>query len=204
MRSLIFAAGLAAAVAALPTFAQAPPGPPMNIRGTVEKLDGETLMVKSREGQEVSVMLGANVPVSATVKRSLSDIKPGDYIASTSVKGSDGKLHALEIHIFGEAQKKTVPQLQVPYDLAPQSIMTNAIVEGLASAPQGQVFKLSYKGEQTEIVVPPDTPVVSFVPADKSLLKPGAAVYIAARKQPDGMFSAIRITAEKDGVKPPM
>jgi hypothetical protein len=203
MRSAILVAALAGAIVTLPVFAQAPP-PPIYVRGTVEKLDGEALTVKSREGQAVSIKLGGDVPVSATVKRSLSDIKPGDFIASTSVKESDGKLHALEIHIFTEAQKKIVPQLQVPYDLAPQSIMTNAIVEGVAGAPQGQVLKLTYKDQQTELVVPPNTPIVAAVPGDKSLLKPGAAVFITARKQPDGMLSAVRITAEKDGVKPPM
>jgi len=204
MRSAIFAVGLAGAVAALPVLAQAPPAPPINIRGTVEKLDGDTLTVKSREGQDVSVMLAANVPVSGTVQRSLADIKAGDYIASTSLKAADGKLHALEIHIFSEAQKKIVPQLQVPYDLAPQSIMTNAIVEGVSAAPQGELLKLTFKDQQTELVVPPGTPVVAAVPGDRGLLKPGAAVYISARKQPDGMIAAIRITAEKDGVKPPM
>lgn len=204
MRSAIFAAAIAAAVMALPAFAQAPAAPPMNIRGTVDKLDGQMLMVKSREGQDVSVALADNVPITGTVKRSLADIKPGDFIASTSTKGPDGRLHALEIHIFTEAQKKVVPQLQIPYDLAPQSIMTNAIVEGVAGAAQGTTLKLTYKDQQTELVVPPDTPIVATVPADKSLLKPGAAVFIAARKEPDGKLAAVRITAEKDGVKPPM
>ncbi len=204
MRAHILAAGLAVAITALPAAAQAPAGPPTNIRGTVEKLDGQTLMVKSREGQDVTVALTPDVRIEGTVKRSLSDIKPGDFIASTSVKGADGKLHAIEVHIFTEAQKKIVPQLQIPYDLAPQSIMTNAIVEGFASGPDGQTVKMTYKGKETEIVVPPGTPIVSSVPGDRSLLKPGAAVYIAARKQPDGRYAALRISAEKDGVKPPM
>jgi len=203
MRSLILAA-VAAALAATASLAQTPPAPPVNIRGTVVALDGDTLKLKSREGQDVSLALAPDTPVAGTVKRSLSDIKAGDFIASTSMKGADGKLHAMEIHIFTEAQKKIVPQMQVPYDLAPQSIMTNAIVEGIAAAPQGSTLKLSFKDQQTELVVGPDTPIVATVPADRSLLKPGAAVYIAARKQPDGALSVARITAEKDGVKPPM
>ena len=204
MRTSILAAALAAAIATSSSFAQAPPAPPVNVRGTVEKLDGDMLKVKSRDGQDMSIKLAADTPVAGTVKRSLSDLKAGDFIASTSMKGPDGKLHAMEIHIFTEAQKKVVPQLQVPYDLAPQSIMTNAIVEGVAGAPQGTTLKLTYKDQQTELVVGADTPIVASVPADRSLLKPGAAVYIAARKQPDGSLAAARITAEKDGVKPPM
>ncbi|HXQ50883.1 MAG TPA: hypothetical protein VN802_07305, partial [Stellaceae bacterium] len=181
-----------------------PGGPPSNVRGTVEKFGDGMLTVKSREGPSVTVKVAANVPISGMVKRSLSEIKAGDFIASTSVKGSDGKLHALEVHIFSEAQRNVVPQGQTPYDLAPQSLMTNAIVEGIASAPQGQTFKVTYKGETTEVVVAPDTPVVSAVPGDASLLKPGAAVVVAARKGDDGSLTAMRISAEKDGVKPPM
>ena len=55
-----------------------------------------------------------------------------------------------------------------------------------------------------ETIVDPDTPIVIYVPGDPSLLKPGAAVTIAAVKKPDGMITAARVTAEKDGVKPPM
>ncbi len=204
MRSLSFAIAMAVAVASAPVLAQAPAGPPSHVRGTVEKLDGATLTVKSREGADVALTLPADIDISATVKRNLSDIKPGDYIASTSVKGSDGKLHALEIHIFTEAQRKFVPQGQTPYDLAPHSLMTNSIVEGIAGAPQGQVFTVTYKGEKTEIVVAPDTPVVTTAPGDRSLLKPGAAVVVTARKDAAGKMMALRITAEKDGVKPPM
>ena len=104
MRVLIIAAALAA-IAASSSLAQAPPAPPVNIRGTVAKLDGDKLTVKSRDGQDVSVALAADTPIAGTVKRSLADIKAGDFIASTSTKGADGKLHALEIHIFSEAQK---------------------------------------------------------------------------------------------------
>lgn len=91
-----------------------------------------------------------------------------------------------------------------PWDLQPGSLMTNAAVAGVAAAPTGRTLKLAYKGEETEIVVPPETPIVTFQPADASLLKPGAAVFLIARKQPDGTLIAARVTAEKDGVKPPM
>ena len=53
-------------------------------------------------------------------------------------------------------------------------------------------------------MVGPEAPTVTFPPADASLLKPGAAVFLTAQKQPDGTLTAARVTAEKDGVKPPM
>jgi hypothetical protein len=190
---------------ALPALAQtAPPdGVPTRIRGTVEKLDGQTLMVKSREGQDVPIALAPNFVVVGVAKRSLSDIKAGDYVASTSVKGTDGKLHAVEVHIFMESQRGT-GEGQIPWDLVPDSLMTNATVSGITAAPQGQVLKVTYKGSESDVIVSPDTPVVSYVPADPGLLKPGAAVFMVALKKPDGSLSAARVTAEKDGVKPPM
>ena len=91
-----------------------------------------------------------------------------------------------------------------PWDLTPGSLMTNATVSGITGAPQGQTLKVTYKGGESEIVVAPSTPIVTFAPGDASLLKPGAAIITAASKKPDGSLTASRVTAEKDGVKPPM
>src|SRR5215468_10296279 len=79
---------------------QAPQGTPTRIRGTVEKLDGQALTVKSREDQTVTIALADNVAVAYLVKKNVGDIKPGDFIASTGIKGTDGKLHAIEVRIF--------------------------------------------------------------------------------------------------------
>ena len=129
-------------------------------------------------------------------KRSLSDIKTGDYIASTSVQGSDGKL----LHFLPPGGGKG----QFAWDLAPDSLMTNATVAGVAAAPQGRVLRVTYKGQEAEIIVPPDVPVVAFMPGDTSLVKPGATVFIFGQRKPDGSVSATRVTLEKKGVKPPM
>lgn len=203
IHSLLVAALIS--LAAVPALAQtAPPaGTPTRIRGTVEKLEGQTLMVKSREGQDLAIGLAPNYTVAAVVKRSLSDIKAGDYVASTSVKGIDGKLHAVEVHIFPEAMRG-VSEGQFAWDLVPDSLMTNATVTGITATPQGRTLKVTYKGGESEVVVGPDAPVVTYAQGDPSLLKPGAAVFLIALKKPDGSLSAARVTAEKDGVKPPM
>ena len=176
--------------------------PPARIRGTVEKLDGQTLMVKSREGQPVTVTLAPNVTVTYLVKKSLGDIKAGDFVASTSMKGTDGKNHSVELRIFPETMRG-VGEGQYAWDLAPESLMTNATVSGVTGAPQGQTLKVTYKGGESELVVGPDTPIFGYGSGDMSLLKPGATIFIVAQKQPDGSLTASRVTAEKDGVKPP-
>lgn len=208
MRSKSFLVALMLTALSLPAFAQAPAGgppaggpPPVtNVRGKIVKLSGQTLTVKTREGATDTIALAPNTAVSTLVKKKLSDIKDGDYIASTSMKGKDGKLHAIEIHYLPAA----VPELQIPYDYAPGSVMTNAHVTGIAKMSGGSTINLTYKGQSTAIVVDSKTKIVA--PADGTMadLKPGKAVMLRATKAADGSLSTNRITVEKNGVKPPM
>src|SRR6266700_2594612 len=105
MRRFAIAAALVI-LAVGPALAQAPPaGTPTRIRGTVDKLDGQTLTVKSREGPVLTIALAPNFTVSGIVKKSLSDIKTGDYVGAASTNGADGKLRALEVLILPEAAR---------------------------------------------------------------------------------------------------
>ena len=204
MTPRLLLAGALIALIAVPAIAQnAPEGTPTRVRGTVEKLDGQNLTVKSREGADLTIVLAPNFAVGYLVKKSLADIKAGDYVGAAWTKGTDGKLHAIEVLIFPEALRGA-GEGERPWDLTPDSLMTNATVAGIASATQGHVLKVTYKGGESEIIVAPDKPVVTFAPGDASLLKPGAAIFTTALKKADGSLSASRVTAEKDGVKPPM
>jgi hypothetical protein len=204
MRATPFLAAVFIVTLAVPAFAQAPPeATPTRIRGTVDKVDGQNLTVKSRDGQSLTVALAPNFTVRGVVAKSVADIKAGDYVASTSVKGPDGTLKAIEVHIFPENMRGTA-EGQFPWDLVPDSVMTNATVSQITGAPQGQVMKVKYKDSEAEVTVPPGIPIVGYVPADVALLKPGTTIFIVARKQADGTLTAASVTAEKDGVKPPM
>jgi len=204
MTTKLLLAGALIALLILPAGAQqAPQGTPTRIRGTVEKLDGQALTVKSREGQTVTIALADNVAVACLVKKNVGDIKPGDYIASTGIKGTDGKLHAIEVRIFPESLRG-VGEGQYPWDLKPDSVMTNATVGTITQAPQGNVIKVSYKGAESEYTIDPTTPIFATVTGDSSLLLPGAAVFVIASKHDDGQLTSTRLYVEKDGIKPPM
>jgi hypothetical protein len=203
MRATKFFRALVIVFAALPAFAQAPPaGTPARIRGTVDKLDGQVLSIKQRDGQIATVTLAPKAAVQILVKKSLADIKPGDFVASTGIKGTDGKIHAIEVRIFPKAQPDGGRQFA--WDLSPESVMTNATVGTVANASDGTVLHVTFKGGESEYVVGPDVPVVATAPGDVSLLKPGIAVFVIALKHPDGSVTTNRLYAEKDGVKPLM
>jgi hypothetical protein len=193
-----------------PAFAQAPqggppPGPPTSVRGTIQKLDGQTLTVKSRGGVLVSVALAPNFRVSSLVRKKLSDIHDGDFVGATSVPGKDNKLHAIEIHIF-PAALRGAGEGQQPWDTRPNAVMTNATVTGIAKAPQGQDLSVNYKGSTADMIVDRKTIIVAPAPEPSSVedLKPGKFVYVFARKSADGSLTSGNITVEKHGVKPPM
>ena len=189
----------------VPALAQTTPtSTPIRVRGTVEKLDGQNLTVKSRDGQSLTIALAANVIVSYLTKKTVADIKTGDFVASTGAKGTDGKLHAIEVRIFPE-NLRGVGEGQYPWDLKPDSIMTNATVGTITKSPQGNVLKVSYKGAESEFTIDPDTPVYgTATDGDASLLKPGAAVFVIAQKQDDSKLVSSRLYVEKDGIKPSM
>ena len=199
-----FAALVAAAFAFLFAVASASAQAPVRVRGTIEQVQGDTLSVKSREGAELKVMLAQNAILLAVIKASLSDIKPGMFVGVTAMPQPDGSLRAVEVHIFPEAMRGT-GEGHYPWDLRPQSTMTNANVEQTVTGVDGQTLTLKYKDEEKKIIVPPDAPIVTFAPGDKGDLKPGVKIFIvAAKKQVDGSLRAPRINYGKDGLTPPM
>lgn len=201
-KSLII--GALAALLAVPALAQAPEGTPTNVRGTVAKLDGQTLLVKPRKGPDVKVALAPGFGVLGVVKLKLADVKQGDFVGVAAAPGKDGKLHAQEVLVFPEAARGT-GEGHYPWDLRGRNdTMTNATVSGVVSRSRSRVLKLSYKGGEQEIAVSPRTPVVTFKPANLALLKPGAAVFLRGIKKPDGTIVAQRAIAEQNGVRPPM
>ncbi|HEY3918791.1 MAG TPA: DUF5666 domain-containing protein [Stellaceae bacterium] len=206
MRTKLFI--VAALLAALATPAFAPfafaQTPRENVRGTIAKLAGQTLTVKQRDGQTVNVALAPNYTVRALVKKKLSDIKPGDFVGTTSVPGKDGKLHAVEVHFF--PANLNIPETQSPWDLVPNATMTNAHVDGVAKAASGSMLAINYKGSVAQVLVDKKTQIVGPAPTPASAadLKPGRTVFILATKGADGTLTAASITVEKNGIKPPM
>ena len=196
-------AGLLIAAVSAVAVAQAPANPPVRVRGTVEKLDGQMLTVKSRSGESVNIKLADNYIVVGIAKAGLADITTGKFIGTTSVGERDGALIALEVHIFPEAMRGT-GEGHYDWDLRPSSKMTNANVASVTSMGKDRVMTVQYKGGEKKVLVPADAAVVAFAPAERSELKPGAQVFVNAQRQPDGSLAAPRVNVGLNGQVPPM
>jgi len=184
--------------------ASAQQAPTVRIRGTIESVDGNTLGIKTREGSDVKVKMTDNAAVFAVVKTSLAEIKEGSYIGVTGLPEPDGTQKAIAVHIFPENQRGAAEGFR-PWDARANSTMTNATVAQTVKGTDGQNITVKYKDGEKKVVVPPDTPIVTFVASDKSELKPGAKLIIfGAAKKDDGSLEANRVNVGRDGITPPM
>ena len=175
----------------------------VRVRGAIESIDGSTYLIKARDGAELKVALADKAQIAAVVKASLADIKQGLFVGVTAVPQADGSLSAVEVHIFPEAMRGT-GEGHYSWDLRPQSTMTNANIDQVVTAVDGQTLTLKYKDGEKKIFVVADTPIVGYVQGDNNDLKPGARVFIAAVKQPDGTLQGRAWRVGRDGVTPPM
>jgi hypothetical protein len=182
--------------------AQQPPTP-TRVRGTIEAVDGDVLAVKSRGGDDVRLHMTGDVNIVGITRMSLSDIKVGSFIGTTTVPGPDGSQNAVEVHVFPEVMRGTGEGSR-PYDLRPNSTMTNATVADSVVSNDGHTLLVKYRGGEKKVVVSPETPVVTYVPADRSDLKPGAKVIAFMKKLPDGSLETNRVSVGRDGLTPPM
>jgi len=175
--------------------AEAPKGKPATIRGKISAVDGQNLKVTTSAG-DVLVHLLENTRVGGVAAAQLSEIAAGSYVGATATKQADGNLRAIAVNIFPEEGRGT-----------PDSTMTNANVEKVEQTSvekvQGQLLTLKYKGGDAKVFIPPGTPIVKSVPGDRSLLKSGVGVYIAAVRGDDGTITATRVAAGVNGVMPP-
>jgi len=182
--------------------AQQPPTP-SRVRGTIEVVDGDTLAVKSRSGEDFKLRMAGDMRLVGITKIALSDIKVGSFIGTTTVPGPDGGNNAVEVHVFPEDMRGTGEGSR-PFDLRPNSTMTNATVAESVAGNDGHTLLVKYKDGEKKVLVTPDTAVVTYVPADKSELKAGARIIAFFKKLPDGSFEASRISVGLNGLTPPM
>jgi len=202
---ILTTAAFAAAIAVTAVSAQQPQT--QRVRGTIEKVDGNTLLIKGPDGAPASVSLADNAVIVGVLKATVADIKEGSYIGSGALPQPDGTQKAVEVHIFAESQRGTGDGHRGEWDGSPYGAgigtMTNGAAGQAVSSVDGPVITVKYKDGEKKIIVGPTVPIVRYEVGDKSELKAGAAVNIAAAtKKPDGTFGAARINVGRNGLVP--
>jgi len=178
----------------------------VRVRGTIEKLDGNTLLVKSRDGADLKLTLKNDVRVAGVVKAALADVKTDSNVAITSRPRPDGTFEAVELRIAPAGQPFN--SFHGEWDLMPNSFMTNGAMQQSIAGVDGQVLTVKYKvvgkpDGENNIVVTPKTIIATTVPLTKADLKPGLKVFVAgAPKLPDGSLDVAAIQVEKE-IPPP-
>ncbi len=194
---------LCAPLMMLPLSGNAQQPPATRLRGTIESIDGETLHIKLRDGQEIAAHMAADMKVSGVATISLSEVKAGSYIGTTTTPGTGDVQTAVEIHVFPENMRGTGEGSR-PWDLKPNSSMTNGSVDPTVVGNDGHMLVVKFKGGEKKVMVTPDTAVVTYVPADKSDIKAGARIFAVATKSPEGTLDINRISVGRGGIAPPM
>jgi hypothetical protein len=180
-------------------FAQ--PAHPLRTRGVITSVAGNELDITSRTGAKVVYVLTDKTRIAGMTIAKLSDIKSGSFIGSAAIPMADGKLKALEVHVFPPSLRG-MGEGHRPWDQGKGSSMTNGTVGKLVVA-NGDTMTVTYHGGQKIIVVPPDVPIVSIVPGDRALLTVGAHVSAAGAKDTDGSIHALNVSVGLNGLVPP-
>jgi hypothetical protein len=178
------------------------PEPAVRLRGTIEKVDATSLVVRAQDGQRVSLAYADDMGVSEVVPVDPAALQSGAFVGTTAVPGPDGSLSAVEVHVFPEAARGT-GEGHRPWDLQPGSTMTNATVAKVESGADDRTMTLHYKDGEKTIRVPNGVPVVTFKPGDRSLLVVGAKVMVTEQMR-NGQPVAMRVLVGRNGFAPPM
>src|SRR5690606_35204378 len=176
---------VALAVLVMPALSMAQDMQPIRIRGEILSAEAAAITVRERGGETVRVRLGDPLDVSAVARSEIGRIVPGSYIGTAAVPQRDGTLRAVEVLIFPETMRG-VREGHYPWDLTPETTMTNAVVESVVGKVSGRTVTLKYKGGEQIVQIPPEAPIVTLEPGDRSLLVPGNHAFITAMRQSDG------------------
>jgi hypothetical protein len=203
MKSWTIGAGAIALILFATSAAVAQQPQMVRLRGAIESVDGQTMTVKGRDGAAMTMKLPDGVPVRGLEKKTLADVKQGVFVGITAMPQADGTQKAVEIHIFPEAMRGT-GEGHRPWDLMPNSTMTNGNIDSAVASVDGKELVLKYKDGEKKFVIPANVEVVMFAPGSTADLKPGEKVFVVAKKLPDGALEPQFITVGHGGINPPM
>ena len=185
---VLAAAALVSALAVAPALAQRPPTVP--VKGKVESVAANVVMVKTKDG-DMKVALTDKTKVLTLGKGTIADIKKGSYVGVGAMPQADGSQKAIRVMIFAPSQVGVGEGFR-PWD-KPGTTMTNATVDTTVTGVDGQVLTVKYKDGEKKIIIGSDAVILLRTDGTLSDIKAGANVNIPATKKPDGSLETARV-----------
>ena len=122
-RDLVF--GAVFTLLAASALADQAPVPPI-LRGTIAKIDATSISIIKADGTSTALSLAPDATFFTVARRDFGDIRATDFIGVTSEPGPDGKLRALEVHIF---PTKGWNEGSFPWDHHPEGVKPSSPAE---------------------------------------------------------------------------
>ena len=191
-----FAALILASVVAI-TPARAQRASELRISGTVEKLDGNLVVLSLSQGISLAVRLDSEPRVNSVVTGSGSDLKAGSQVSAQAKRGQNGDLIATQIVLFAPGSNK--PDAAAGSDNA-QLVAT---IKKTDTSPEGPVLTVAEKNEDRKITIGTDTAIWIARAARMTDFKVGSAVTMAAVPREDGSLQVLRATIGPAGARNP-
>src|SRR5712692_6901454 len=152
----------------------------VRVRGLITAVNGDVVVNDKQQ-----VRLGEKTEIVFAQPIALAEIKPGDFLGVTSIKGPGGALTAVEVRRF----PKPLNPGHRPFDGRDDQTMTNATVEAMVQASSGRELTMIYQGGAQKIVVPESASISTLVPGNRAQLVVGAPVNLTM----DAAGTALRI-----------
>jgi hypothetical protein len=167
----------------------------LTLRGTIENVGGQTLVVKERSGMMKNVKLADDVHVFTIKKASLAKVKQGSFVGVTASQQMDAP-KAVEIYIFPDQPRH---QQGATARIISESEVLGYIDGSVLSVQQGTVVIKRKEGEK-KIAMLPDVRVVMLVPATVAEIKAGQYFFIPDSSPTSGSTLASTIVVGSDSI----
>lgn len=200
MRARSWLAVILAAAIALPALAQPTT---LRIRGQVTAHDGQVLVVSTREGESARITLAPNYQVFEVVPVDPAALEAGRDVGVVGERQADNRVRALAVLLYPRGARGTT-EGHFPWDLTPQSTMTNATITATVASQDDRELTVTYRSGQARVVIPPGVPVVTYRPVGRSALHAGVNVFLTGAQFPDSTLTAARVLVGQGGMIPPM
>lgn len=154
------------------------------LSGTVDRVEGQVLVVKVSGREPARVLVRSGAPVGRVTDSTVSDLRPGEPVVVTLTSQSDGRLLATRVRL----QPASVPTPAPAAEPHPGGPLT---VSGTVVSLDGSRLTLRTPAGERSVELTSGVRVTRFVPIALADLTPGVRVAVEGEVLVDGSLAAL-------------